>query len=304
MYQIISRFLIPVLLFISWSLEGGVEKYFKKADNKPDFRSIRNIDFIYMLNLDKRPDKYLIASKELERYSIHPYRFSAVNGWELTNEDLLEIGVKYNTGMTKELWGTYYPLDSQGPVHEVMHVSGRTYFSHCMSKGAIGCFLSHCSILQDAYDAGYETVWVMEDDIQVFSNPHDVSALIDRLDRLTHGKWDILFTDPDTKNNNGDYVPCRFSAPLPNYIAKNTKRFKENRILSRDFKKIGTRFGTYSMVIRRSGMRKILNFVKAHNVFLPYDMTFFLPEDIQIFGLNYDFVSTKPNSSSNNGIPP
>jgi acetolactate synthase-1/2/3 large subunit len=33
--------------------------------------------------------------------------------------------------------------------------------------GAIGIALSHLSILQDAYDSGYETVWVMEDDVDI-----------------------------------------------------------------------------------------------------------------------------------------
>ncbi|MFI5334690.1 MAG: hypothetical protein ACHQT8_05960 [Chlamydiales bacterium] len=31
--------------------------------------------------------------------------------------------------------------------------------------------LSHLSILQDAFDSGYETIWVMEDDIEVVRNP-------------------------------------------------------------------------------------------------------------------------------------
>lgn len=264
---------------------------------------MRNIDFIYMINLDKRPEKFLIASSELNAFGIVPYRFSAVNGWELTTSDLNELGVKYHSSMKPTLWGTHYE-DGQ-PEHEIMHVPGRNYFSHCMSRGAIGIVLSHCSILQDALDSGYETIWVMEDDVQVFKNPHLLSELIDKLNRITGPKgWDILFTDPDTKNNNGEYVPCRAYALLPDYDPLNPSRFYNEKVIDSDFKKIGARYGAYSMIIKRSGMQKILNFYKNHKIFLPYDMTFYLPHNINMYGLRYDVVSHKPNSISDNGSPP
>ena len=62
----------------------------------------------------------------------------------------------------------------------------------------IGCALSHLSVIRNAYDAGYQTIWVLEDDIAVEQDPHRLSALIDKLDSLV-GKegWDILYTDTD-----------------------------------------------------------------------------------------------------------
>ena len=61
--------------------------------------------------------------------------------------------------------------------------------------------MSHLSILQHAYDAGFETIWVMEDDIQVMRDPRVLSERIDQLDALV-GKtnWDILFTDRDIRD--------------------------------------------------------------------------------------------------------
>ena len=72
-------------LAIFSNLEAGLEKYFKKikADDQKTCRSIRNIDFIYMVNLDGRPEKYNRSRKMLQKYGITAYRFSAVNGWDL-----------------------------------------------------------------------------------------------------------------------------------------------------------------------------------------------------------------------------
>src|ERR1700744_788748 len=109
--------------------------------------------------------------------------------------------------MTQGIKGTPYLLGENGePQHEEpMQVYGRTYFCHCLSRGAIGIVMSHLSILQDAYDSGYETIWVMEDDIEFIRNPLVISDLIDKLDTIV-GKsgWDILFTDRDTKSQQGD----------------------------------------------------------------------------------------------------
>ena len=57
------------------------------------------------------------------------------------------------------------------------------------------------------------------------------------------------------------------------------------------------------MIVRRSGMQKLLQFFKKHNIFLPYDMDFIMPDDIQLFSVIHDIVSTKPNSPSDNGGP-
>src|SRR5690606_37872622 len=94
-------------------------------------------------------------------------------------EELNTLGVKYRPGMLNDLWGTSYLLNGNfKPHHEVMHVVGRNYFCHCMPLGSIGIVLSHLSILQDAYDAGYETIWVMEDDIEVIQDPNIMSQRI------------------------------------------------------------------------------------------------------------------------------
>jgi GR25 family glycosyltransferase involved in LPS biosynthesis len=300
MVRIFSFFF--ALAFVS--LIADIEDYFKIPAAKSDYSKMKNIDFIYMINLDQRPEKYAHSVAELAPYEITPYRFSAVNGWELSLEALNELGIKYEPWMRQGLMGTcYLPEDYGEPHHEIMHVIGRNYFCHCMSRGAIGIVLSHLSILKDAYDSGYETIWVMEDDIEVIKNPHVLSELIDHLDRLI-GKdgWDFLFTDYDTKSSKGDYVPCFGAALRPNFSPANSHRFYDRYNISLEFRRVFARYGAYSMIVRRSGMKKMLDFLKD-GIFLPYDMEYTLPDDIRMYTVRDDVVSTQPKAFSDNGAP-
>jgi GR25 family glycosyltransferase involved in LPS biosynthesis len=283
---------------------SDIEEHFRKITDKSDFHKMRNIDFIYMINLDERPEKYNLCMEQLTPYNIFPFRFSAINGWKLTIETINTIGVTYEPGMKRNLLGTCYLIENNyEPLHEIMK-EGKVYFTYCMSRGAIGIVLSHLSVLQDAYDSGYKTIWVMEDDIHVIHNPHILSDLIDKLDSLL-GKdgWDILFTDQDTKGRDGKYVPCFSYAPRPDFTPLDPKRFARRSRISLNFKKIGARYGAYSMIIRRSGIEKILNFLKNHRVFLPFDLEYLMPNDIRLFSLTSDIVSTFKDALSDNGVP-
>lgn len=300
----VLRILYLFLLCVN-VLSAGLEDYLKKATDKLDIHHIRNVDYIYLINLDERTEKYSICMDQLDPYNIFPYRFSAVNGWKLDLETINAIGVPFKTWMQNDLWGTSFLIEDAGkPLHELMHVPERSYFYHGMTLGAIGICLSHLSILQDAFDSGYETIWVMEDDIQVIQNPNLISDYIEKLDYLVGPEnWDILFTDQDTKDQKGEYVICLSYAPRPNYQPQDKDRFAVRTIINNDFKKIGARYGAYSMILRRSGIIKILDFIKKYHVFLPYDMDFYLPENINLYALCHDVVSTIPNAPSDNSQP-
>lgn len=295
------------LFCLAVNLHANLEKYFKKAEQKATYHNMRNIDFIYMINLDQRPEKFASCEEQLRPFSIYPYRFSAVNGWELSLEAINEVGVKFQKWMYKKkpLMGTCYLIEHNGePHHEILHKVGRNYFCHCMARGSIGIVLSHLSILQDAYDSGYKRIWVMEDDIEVIQNPHKISEMIDKLDALV-GKdgWDILFTDRDTKGQDGRYVECTAYARKPNFEPANKNIFKYRKNVSHDFRRIGARYGAYSMIVNRCGIMRLLHFIKRYKIFLPYDMEFYLLPGIRLYTVRHDIVSTQPNAPSDNGGP-
>jgi len=191
--RIISKSLFLCFLFI-FSLDAGVEHCFKAATNKPEPNGIENIDFIYVINLDQRPERFQRTQKVLLNFGIHPYRFSAVNGWELPVTALTDLGVFYEPWMPQGTLCTVYRIvDGKDYVsNEIMKEEGIAYYCHCLSRGAIGCLLSHLSVLQDAYDSGYNTAWIMEDDIKVISNPHELSYFLDVLNQQ-NPDWDVFF---------------------------------------------------------------------------------------------------------------
>lgn len=302
--------LLPIIFtLITLSLFGGFEDHLKKAPNKTNKSRMQNIDFIYLINLDQRPEKLAKSMDQLGSYGISPYRFSAVCGWDLTVEQINDIGVKYAPGMPQNTLATcYIPGEDGTPTsqHEVISPTGRAYFVHCMGRGTIGIALSHLSILKDALESGYKTIWVMEDDIDVLQDPRVLPNLIKKLDKLVGKKgWDILFTDIDFKDPQGNHVPC-LQADLrrPNFAPSNPDKFARREKISSDFSRIGARYGAHSMIIRRSGIRKLLNFYRQYSVFLPYDMDYILPPNINLFALNYDLISQLTHAISDNGTPP
>ena len=305
------KFLALSLVAISFSVSADIPDHFKPCPNKSGDHQMRNIDFIYMINLDKRPDRWEDCNKRLNPYGIYPCLFSAVNGWELPIEVINDVGVKFEPWMKTGLMGTYYYLDAGNQIqhaHEIIHVVGRTYFGHCVARGPIAIVLSHLSVLQDAFDSGYETIWVMEDDIEVIRDPNGIPDLIDKLDALVgEDGWDILFTDQDIRKPNGEYNPCYWSAQRPNFTPWNLGIFAQRTAISVDFKRIGARWGAHSMIVRRSGMQKILDFIKVYRIFLPYDMDFIFPadmeSDMQMYTVFDDVVSNQVDSISDNGSP-
>jgi GR25 family glycosyltransferase involved in LPS biosynthesis len=307
--MLMNKFFLFILIILWSGSYASLGDHLKKAENKGDHHSIRNIDFIYMINLDQRPQKYALAKQYLEKYGINPYRFSAVNGWELSIETINDIGVKYKPGMTPLLATTYVMHEGKKiQSHEFMSDVKKTYFVHCMALGGMGCAMSHISILQDAYDSGYETIWVMEDDIEVLDNPHMLSDLIEELDDVVGANnWDVLFTDYDYRIGIEEYLPAYGAAKRPDMDcspeARSRSIYTERPQINSHFRKMPARFGTASMIIRRSGIIKLLEFSKTRNIYLPYDLENYLPVGIRRYGLTFDLVTNMLNSLSDLGVP-
>lgn len=303
------------LLIITINLDASKDlSFYLKRNNAPLVPStVRNIDCIYVLNLDERPDKFQEASQRLAKFGIYPNRFSAVNGWNLDFQTIEDVGLKYQYWMKKGIKGVhyhqsakdadYYKLNNIHTIEDV-NIPGRTYFAFGVSLGTVGIALSHLSILKDAYDKGYETIWVMEDDIKVIRNPHILSNYIDDLDYLLGKRgWDILFTDMDTVGRDGRHVPCFSHAERPDFQPANISRFSRRVMLSNSLRRIGARYGAYSMILRKSGIEKILRYFEKRKIFLPYDLEYCMPNDIFLVSPMMDIVSTEPNAKTDNSAP-
>jgi len=313
--RLMKNMQIALVLFISCFCQANDRHDFaahlkKDTEKKTEKSSIKNIDFIYLINLDQRPEKLEKCLSQLKPYGISPHRFSAIYGWALSAETFNELGVKFLPGMLCDEWVIHFPLKEQStPKYDFLREEcyGKSFFSRWMTPGAIGCTLSHLSVLQDAYDSGYQTIWIMEDDISVERDPKQLSSLIKKLDNLV-GKegWDILYTDIDTSDKALYTEENDFESDLkgdlwffwrPDIDLSNRSSFAKRTILSEDFIKIGSRMRTHSMIIRRSGMKKILDFIKEHHIFIPYDHELAIVPGIRLISLRYNLVTHLPSHS-------
>lgn len=305
-----NRMMKMIFLFFLFcsNLQAELVDHLKKAEGKTGIHQMRNIDFIYMINLDKRPEKFLKASSELLRFGINPYRFSAVNGWELSLEAINDVGLKFQEGMTP-LMASVYPLEAGGKIsYEFMTEIGKTYFCHRTALGTLGCSLSHISVLKDAWEAGYDTIWVLEDDIEVVSDPNKIADLIDELDRLVgKNNWDVLFTDQNYRTDVNKYLIASGAQKRPDMDCSVGERYSEkyttNEIISPNFKKVSARFATHSMIIRRCGIEKLLKYSLEHKIYLPYDQENYFAPELKRYSFTFDVVSNMFNSVSDNAEP-
>ncbi len=65
------------------ALFADIRDYLRPVVDKPLQTGMANIDFIYLINLDERPEKLQGCLDILAPYGIHVCRFSAINGWNL-----------------------------------------------------------------------------------------------------------------------------------------------------------------------------------------------------------------------------
>lgn len=284
-----------------------IDHYFKYAENKSNIHSMDGIDFIYVINLDKRPEKFQMTLDQFLPYGIRPYRFSAVNGWELPFKALEELGVQVSPDappiICRPLCSVFRQVDGKEyNSFEIIKEPGVGHYVHCFARGTTGIAMSHLSVLNDAYQSGFETIWVMEDDVAVLKNPHQISALIRELDAKAPD-WDVLFTDPDMRGADGKLMPSYDVRPRPNFQIEDVEYYRQRKRVTLQLTKIGMRFGAHSMIVRRSGMKKILDFFNTYHLFFPYDIDYFLVPKINLYVCNKPIVTNIIDSISDNGCP-
>lgn len=118
------------------------------------------IDKVYVINLRDNKDRLDLFNKYAIKNNIEYERFEAINGKELESNhpDILK----------------YFTIDNN------------------LSKGAIGCALSHIKIWEDAYKNNYENIMIFEDDAIIFDNFWDN---LQNTYNYLPDKWDILYLD-------------------------------------------------------------------------------------------------------------
>lgn len=235
-----------------------VVKYLKKNGHCPKNSGMPLVDCIYVINLDRRPEKWQRIEALLEQRGLSACRFSAVDGATLTDEDQIRLAGDY-------------------PVR--------------MLRGEVGCLLSHVSVLKDALDKGYKLIWVMEDDIEFVEDPRQLPELIKTLKKID-ADWDVLYTDIDSKNSEGITVPAVDVDFRPDRLSNFPAEYYQQRTaVSSDLMHIGQRYGMYSLLISRKGMKKIYKYFSHVYLWSAIDIDIHYIPTIRQYSTTRDIVS-------------
>jgi GR25 family glycosyltransferase involved in LPS biosynthesis len=163
---IICLLLITSIILI-W---GGLTKWkfiCRKKDNYDN--KISFFDKVIYINLDRRKNRKLNIETQLKKYIKDYERFPAQDGQKLNLQLLSPDFIK------KE------------KIHEVL--SDNKTFGITLTKGAIGCALSHKKIWEMVAQSNYEKVLVVEDDIKINKNIYLFQKLYDKFPK----DWDIIY---------------------------------------------------------------------------------------------------------------
>lgn len=218
---------------------------------------VTHVDCIYLINLQRRPERLCRMQELFARYNLNVQHFNAVDGLHLSKQ------------VKKTLFGSY-------PIR--------------MTSGAIGCLLSHLSILQNALEHGFKRIWIMEDDVRFCEDPKVLSTFLEELEKID-ADWDILYTDLYSKNIFGqmplpvapEFRPGQTPIPLSTY---------HQRVpVGSNFFRIVQRLGTWSMLLSHKGMQKILDYYRHVYLWSPYDVDLYYAEDLHVYTTSREIVT-------------
>ena len=234
-----------------------IHKYIRNIQVPENESGIEGIDAIYVINLDTRPEKWKRVSALFKERDLKVNRVSAVNGYILSEDE------------KKELSGPY-PVQLRGT--------------------QIGCLLSHLSIVHDAWKRGFSTIWVMEDDVEFMDDIHLIPERLQTLTASDH-EWDIFYTDVDWRKPDGSYLISNYYNPRPDQSINLTEYNQERKPLSDDIMRIQKRWGTHSMIISRSGMKKIIDYYSTYHLWTPIDADLHYIPNIREYSARHEIVT-------------
>ena len=246
----------------------SIESLLRPAFTDPLMGSnMQTVDKIYVINLDRCADRRAYMSNLLGEIGLLFERCQAFDGWQIDKK-------------------------IRRKVYRVCTVpwEGRL----AISRGQIGVLLSHLSVIEDAYVNDYDSIWILEDDVEFLVDPSEVDECIQSLD-LVDPEWEIFYTDTGSRYKRPDGVVEYYSFEqnfggkfdLSLITSPKFKKFKNEK-----FHRIQHRLGAYSMILSRRGIEKIREYFQLNKMKYAYDVDLNFYLDKRMYQSNIDLVTT------------
>lgn len=133
---------------------------------------------IYLINLDKRKDRFENFTKIAEKYNLSFERIKAFDGYSLINENFT-----YESKKISFIKNEFYK-------HEPGNSFGIENYHNKYFKGAVGCLISHLEAIKMAEKNNYSSILLLEDDV-AFSD--DFETKIKNLYNNFPKQWDMFY---------------------------------------------------------------------------------------------------------------
>ena len=170
------------------------------------------IDFTYIINLNSTNEEIIKKLKKIKwNNDINYYILPAVNGWEVVKNQL-----KSPFNFTLANW---WKLNN----------NTNHFYNRDITPGEAGCMLSHYQCIKSAYDDGFETILILEEDFIPTSN----FPTKEELDNVPDD-WSILYLDRNAL-------------------------WENELVVNKDVIQTGYTYNTHAYLVSRKGMKEILD---------------------------------------------
>jgi hypothetical protein len=182
-----------------------MESVLKKAKgkNKGADHSMAKIDFVYSI-ARKDCRRYNDFDYRFFKHCICPYRFTSVSKGEISSNTMDKACVHGRSSFRKILANKLEGHHGENVLsQDKMNDYSVGYVHKHMSLRALAESLSHISVVKDAYDSGYQHIWIMDSGTEVRCDPNILSSYVQRANEEIND-WTILYTDyseRDVKDN-------------------------------------------------------------------------------------------------------
>lgn len=175
--------------------------YMLTMDNKVRSFEKEVFDEIYLINLDRRRDRLVqfmrnYNNSDMKTYSIN--KFNAIDGSKIDNETV--------------------PITELALLEmKQLETTGFRYKHYQLTKGAIGCYLSHIKVWENIMHNNHNVSLIFEDDARPPPNFH---RIINNYIKIIPDDWDIILLGKvcNECEDRGDYYKVKRFILLHSYL--------------------------------------------------------------------------------------
>lgn len=130
----------------------------------------------------------------------------------------------------------------------------------------------------------------MEDDVEIVEDVLQIAEMIESLNDVDP-LWDIFYTDVDSKGPSGKRIPSVGVDIRPDQVILDLDYYTQKVPITPDIQNTRQRFGMYSYLVSRRGMKKILDYFTHVYLWSPWDVDIHYIPGIRQYSATRDIVS-------------